>query len=246
MRFFYIKGFLSAILLSPGAAFGAHWSYEGAGAPEYWGNLNSEYKQCQTGKNQSPTDIHTTLKTHLQPLQVDYRNAPQSIINNGYTIQINYPKNTENKIIIDNETFYLQQFHFHTPGENTVDGKHYPLEMRLVHKNTDNEIAVVAVMFKKGPLNETIKRLWDIMPTRSDQSHKIDSSLDIGPLLPEDMRYYRFTGSLTTPPCSEGVRWLVLKQPVTFSEKQQKKFMEVMHHANNRPVQTLHGRVIVE
>lgn len=230
----------------PAAAFAAHWGYEGGESPEHWGEVDDAYKICQTGMNQSPVNIESTLSAHVTPLVTHYIDGPVKLLNNGHTIQAALKVGTEDSITLDNSVWTLQQFHFHAPSENTVHGKHYAMEMHLVHKNAEGELAVVAVMFDTGAANPEIDDLWKNMPTHSEQDTALNASLDINKLLPVDKTYWRFSGSLTTPPCSEGVTWLVLKHPLTLSVGQLKKFTRVMQHDNNRPIQRLHGRVVVE
>ncbi|MDU6926179.1 carbonic anhydrase [Franconibacter helveticus] len=242
----HIKSALLALSMLPAMAMASHWSYEGEGAPEHWGELDPQYSLCQKGMNQSPVDIDRTVKAQPNPLKTHYTDGPNAILNNGHTIQASVTGNTQDTLTVDGETFTLQQFHFHAPGENTLHGKHYAMEMHLVHKNAAGEIAVVAVMFETGQANGELEKLWQAMPAKAEVSQPLSNRVDINKLLPEDKTHYRFSGSLTTPPCSEGVTWLVLKQPLTLSQAQLDKFKSVMHHDNNRPVQSPHGRVIIE
>lgn len=221
----------------------AHWSYEGDGAPQNWSKLNPDFMLCEKGKNQSPVDIHGALKTHAQPLNISYKLAPDSIINNGHSIQVNVKEG--DVLTLDGEKFVLQQFHFHSPSENTLNGKSFPLEAHFVHMDADGEIAVVAVMFETGKSNPELEKIWQHIPAQTGQTAALTEKVDLNGLLPKDLTHYRFSGSLTTPPCTEGVRWLVLKQPMTVTVQQLNAFTSVMHHANNRPVQKLDGRVIV-
>lgn len=220
------------------------WSYEGEGAPEHWGNLSAEFSQCKTGANQSPINITAALKTHQEPLKFQFTDVALSEVNNGHTVQVN--DNGGDILTLDNDKFTLQQFHFHTPSENTIEGKSFPLEAHFVHKNAQGETAVVAVMFEKGATNPELQKLWQQMPAKAGQETNVAQKINLRGLFPADLGYYRFSGSLTTPPCTEGVRWLVLKQPMSVSEQQVKQFADVMHHPNNRPVQPTHGRVVVE
>ncbi|ALB53452.1 Carbonic anhydrase [Cronobacter universalis NCTC 9529] len=235
-----------ALSLFPALAMASHWSYEGEGAPEHWGSLDPDFSLCQKGMNQSPIDIDNTLKAHVVPLNTHYIDGPSLILNNGHTIQATMPPTTQDSVTIDGTVYALQQLHFHAPSENTLHGKHYDLEMHLVHKNAAGEIAVVAVMFKTGAANIELAKLWQAMPDHADASQPLKAAIDINRLLPKDKTYYRFSGSLTTPPCSEGVSWLVMKHPLTLSAEQLNQFKQVMHHDNNRPVQPLHGRIVVE
>lgn len=232
--------------LLPGFALASHWSYEGKESPEHWSEIDAKNQLCKDGKNQSPIDISTTLKAHINPLKTSYIDAPISLLNNGHTIQAGFAPDAKDSVTIDDVPFQLQQFHFHAPSENTLHGKHYAMEMHLVHQNAEGEIAVVAVMFEIGAENPELAKLWQSMPAKADESSPLPQKIDVNKLLPEDLSHYRFSGSLTTPPCTEGVRWLVMKHPITLSAQQLKQFTSVMHHANNRPVQPTHGRVIVE
>lgn len=240
------KAALLALSMMPVTVFASHWSYEGEGSPEHWGALNEEYKTCQNGMNQSPINIDTTFKTHLSPLDTHYIDGPITLINNGHTIQAGLKTTTSDTVTIDGTPFTLQQFHFHAPSENTVHGKHYAMEMHLVHKSAQGAVAVVAVMFDQGAENSELNKLWATMPEKADQTAKIVTQMDLNALLPADKTYWRFSGSLTTPPCSEGVTWIVLKHPLTLSSAQLAKFSHAMHHDNNRPIQPLNGRVVIE
>ncbi len=221
----------------------AHWSYEGDAAPQNWSKLNPDFMLCEKGKNQSPIDIHGALKTHSQPLNISYKLAPDSIINNGHSIQVNVKEG--DVLTLDGDKFVLQQFHFHAPSENTIDGKSFPLEAHFVHMDANGEIAVVAVMFETGKSNPELEKIWQHIPSQTGQTAALRENVDLSGLLPKNLTHYRFSGSLTTPPCTEGVRWLVVKQPMTVTVQQLNAFTSVMHHANNRPQQKLDGRVIV-
>lgn len=246
MKPFLSKAALLALSIMPFTAMASHWSYEGEGSPEHWSSLNEEYKTCQAGMNQSPINIETTLKAHISPLSIHYSDGPITLLNNGHTIQAGLKNTTADTVSIDGVPFTLQQFHFHTPSENTLHGKHYAMEMHLVHKDAKGAVAVVAVMFDKGAANAELEKLWATMPEKAEQDVKITAKMDLNALLPKDKTYWRFSGSLTTPPCSEGVTWLVLKHPLTLSTAQLEKFTHTMHHDNSRPTQPLNGRVVVE
>ncbi|ROP57987.1 carbonic anhydrase [Enterobacter sp. BIGb0383] len=248
MKISMYKAALLALGMSmlPAAALAAHWGYEGGESPEHWGDMDDAFKTCRAGMNQSPINIDVTFRAQVAPLVTHYTDGPITLLNNGHTIQAGMRPETQNSITLDNTTWTLQQFHFHAPSENTVHGKHYAMEMHLVHTNAEGEIAVVAVMFDKGPANPELDDLWQNMPAQAEQNAALKPDLDINKLLPTNKTYWRFSGSLTTPPCSEGVSWLVLKHPLTLSSAQLEKFTGTMHHDNNRPVQPLHGRVVVE
>ncbi|WP_416208312.1 carbonic anhydrase [Erwinia sp. HR93] len=238
---------LLTLALSPLGVSAAHWGYEGQEAPERWGDLDAAWQTCHQGRNQSPINITHTQPAHLRPLQARYSSGPDSLLNNGHTIQANFSENNnKNTLSLDGETFVLKQFHFHAPSENTIHGKHYPMEMHLVNQDADGEIAVVAVMFEVGNTNPELEKLWHVMPPEADKSSAIETTINLNALLPKQKTYWRFSGSLTTPPCTEGVRWMVLKHPLTLSRTQLELFTKTMRHANNRPVQKLHGRVVIE
>ena len=166
------------------------------------------------------------------------------MVNNGHTVQVGYAPGST--LQLDGTTFELKQFHFHAPSENLIEGKSYPLEGHLVHVSDKGEIAVVAVMFEAGKANPALAAAWSALPAKVGEIQALKTPLVAEQLLPENRDYYRFSGSLTTPPCSEGVRWLVMKQPVEVSQAQIDAFKAVMHHPNNRPVQPLNGRVVLQ
>jgi carbonic anhydrase len=166
------------------------------------------------------------------------------VINNGHTIQVTVDE--EDDFVLDREKFTLRQYHFHTPSENQINGHTFPLEAHFVHSKEDGDLAVVAVMFKVGKENPALPPLIDAMPKQENQQVTINRQVNLRDLFPEDLHYYRFSGSLTTPPCSEGIRWLVLKQPVSLSQAQLDAFKQALKTTNNRPLQHLNGRMIVE
>ncbi len=239
----------TALLLTASAAFagdhGTHWGYTGHEGPEHWGELSEEYRMCAQGMNQSPIDIVASVHGDLAPIDFGYTAAPTEILNNGHTVQVNVAKGST--ITLDGETYALLQFHFHTPSENHIAGKEFPLEAHFVHANAEGHLAVVGVMFEAGAENAELKKLWADMPMEADVHHTLHAdAADVLALLPEKREYYRFNGSLTTPPCTEGVKWMVLKQPLTISKAQVEKFMHAVHGPDNRPVQPLNARVVAD
>ncbi|MTD39620.1 carbonic anhydrase [Erwinia sp. CPCC 100877] len=239
---------LPALLLSLSACALAnttpHWSYEGKGGPENWGDLSDSFVTCKTGKFQSPVDIHNTIDAKLPPLHLDFHTVAETLVNNGHSIQITV--DDEDDFQLDNETFVLRQYHFHAPSENMIDGKRYPLEAHFVHTNDKGEIAVLAVMFTVGAENSALTPIIESIPKEKNRVVPVAKRFDMTPLFPADLHYYRFSGSLTTPPCTEGVRWLVLKDTVTLSREQLSAFQKALEHNNNRPVQPIDGRMIVK
>lgn len=221
-----------------------HWSYEGNAGPDHWAELSADFQTCHNGKFQSPIDIRHTIEGRLPPLKLEFHTAAENLVNNGHTLQVNV--DDEDDFMLDGETFRLKQYHFHTPSENQIDGHSYPLEAHFVHANADGEIAVIAVMFEVGKENTALNPIIAAMPKQLNQEVVVKQRMDLKPLFPEDRHYYRFSGSLTTPPCTEGLRWLVMKHPVTLSQSQLHDFQLALKNSNNRPLQPLHGRLIVE
>lgn len=223
-----------------------HWSYEGEYGPENWARVKPEFNVCAIGKRQSPVHIQesATLQGPAEPLQFDYRPSGGSVVNNGHTIQVDLePGNT---MTVRGSTFELLQFHFHHPSEERVNHRSFAMVAHLVHKNHEGQLAVVAVLIDPGAANGLIHKVWTHMPLDSGDRVRLPAGLiDLRELLPTDQRYYQFMGSLTTPPCTEGVLWNVLKTPVTVSREQLKLFSQIFPN-NARPVQALNGRVVRE
>ncbi len=235
----------TAILLNTPvlASGGHHWGYEGETGPTHWAKLTPEYSAC-AGKNQSPIDLTGFIEAELQPIDFNYKSGGHEILNNGHTVQINYKKGSS--ITIDNTTFNLLQFHFHAPSENMIKGISYPMEAHLVHADKDGNLAVVAVMIEEGASNPVLESAWKQLPAHAGDKTALSAEADVNKTLPENRDYYRFNGSLTTPPCSEGVRWFVMKNTVTASKAQIDAFKKVMHHPNNRPVQPVNARPVLQ
>ncbi len=226
-----------------GGGHGVHWGYEGHGGPAHWAELSKEYAVCGTGTRQSPIDIPRAIRAEIEPIQFDYKQAKLDILNNGHTIQVN--RGQGSSITVDGEKFELLQFHFHTPSENTVGGKHHDMEMHLVHKSAKGQLAVVGVFLKAGAENAVLAKAWQHMPAHAGDKKKVASvSLNPADLLPADRTFSRFNGSLTTPPCSEGVKWFVMQQPIDVSASQVKKFAKVVGE-NARPTQPLNDRFVL-
>lgn len=222
-----------------------HWGYTGHSGPAHWADLNSQFTACKSGTRQSPIDINRAqlLVAKLTDIRFDYRTISPEIVNNGHTIQINYVN--DSIMSVNNEQFGLAQFHFHTPSENTVDGKAYDMEMHLVHKNAKGELAVVGVFFKKGQHNAELEKIWANLPSDAGEKKTLaDTRLNAVDLLPKNRTYVHFNGSLTTPPCSEGVNWFVMNEPVEASVDQIARFSKLIGQ-NARPVQRLNNRFII-
>ncbi len=224
----------------------AHWAYEGENGPQSWAKLKGEFSLCGTGRRQSPINIEsgTTLHGPAEPIQFTYTPSSATVVNNGHTIQVDVQG--DNFITVRGSTYRLLQFHFHTPSEEQINARRFPMVAHLVHKNAEGQLAVVAVLLETGGGNMLIDKVWTYMPLDTgDRVRMPPGSLNLYELLPSDPRYYQFMGSLTTPPCSEGVLWMVLKQPATISQNQYRLFTQ-LYPNNARPVQALNGRPVRE
>ena len=220
-----------------------HWSYEGEGGPSNWGRLRGEFATCAAGKRQSPIDIRDPVRVDLEPIGFDYRESRFRIIDNGHTVQVNVGEG--NDIAIMGRVYHLMQFHFHRPSEERVNGKVYDMVIHLVHKDDDGHLAVVSVLLEKGSEHPLIQALWNNLPLEVDQELAPAVPIDIKRLLPESRSYSVYMGSLTTPPCTEGVLWIVLNQAVQVSPEQIAIFAR-LYRNNARPLQPANGRLIKE
>lgn len=227
------------------AAEKGHWSYEqGQTSPEHWGELDEKFTTCKTGKSQSPVNLTDMIEGQLPEIEFKYKAGGDLILNNGHTIQVNYKPGST--ITVSGHTFELKQFHFHAPSENTIIDHSYPMEMHFVHADKNGNLAVIAVMFEEGPKNIELEKAWSRMPEKADGRQSLFINVDANKLMPSSTDYYRYNGSLTTPPCTEGVWWLVMKNYITASKEQIEKFAHTLHHPNNRPVQPVNARMIVK
>ncbi|MCO7224218.1 carbonic anhydrase [Pleionea sp. CnH1-48] len=224
-------------------AHAEQWAYSGKSGPENWAQLSEKFTAC-SGQNQSPINLTGFIDANLSPLTLKYNQGGNSIKNNGHTLQVDYSPGSF--LTIDKVPYELKQFHFHAPSEHTLNGQSFPLEAHLVHADQAGHLTVVSVLFEQGQENSALEKLRGVLPAKAGSSHKLNTSFDVKSLLPQKAEYFRYNGSLTTPPCSEGVRWLVLKSPVTLSKPQQVAFEQALHHHNNRPLQSLNARVILQ
>lgn len=253
-----------ALSLALGAAAGAppdppkpehgapHWGYEGAEAPDSWGKLSPEFSACAAGRSQSPIDIGKTSSASLPELRAAFRPAELKIvhhehaedaINNGHTIQVNYRDG--DGLAVGDARFELIQYHFHAPSEHTIGGKHYPMEMHVVLQSAAGKLAVIGVLIEEGAHNAAFDPVWSNLPkAKGVERHLEHVKVTVEDLLPTTRTSYRYEGSLTTPPCSEGVKWFVMTTPVQLSADQIAAFTALVKD-NNRPVQPLNGRAVV-
>jgi len=222
-----------------------HWGYTADVGPSHWSELNKQYHMCSEGKSQSPINIIASSDIDLPTLALNYTTNSTSVIDNGHTVQVNIAGGST--FTIGTDTYELKQFHFHTPSENNINSKSFPLEAHFVHATADGKLAVVAVMFEEGEANPILSKIWGNFPLKTGKKTEFKlTANDVNALLPTDKDYYKFTGSLTTPPCSEQVKWHVIKKPQTISKAQVKQFFDIYGHTNNRPVQDTNKRVIEE
>lgn len=220
-----------------------HWGYDGSNGAQAWGDLEPGFAACKLGKFQSPIDIRDqeAKKAPLPPIRFGYAAAPAEVVNNGHTIQVNLPAG--GTVGLADGEYKLLQFHFHTPSEEKINGKPYPMVAHLVHQDATGKLAVVAVLMKEGKDNAALKPVFDKLPGKEGDKRALPSTLNLTGLLPAARAYYRFKGSLTTPPCSEDVSWQVLKQPVEISKAQLDAFRK-LYPMNARPTQPLNGRTV--
>ena len=256
---------LPAEWLHAGQSDGVRWGYEGSVGPLHWGNIRPEFALCEKGMAQSPIDLLRTYKLDLAKIEFSYKDSPFHVINNGQTLEeleplseqvaSRYPRHgqtvlhfdKDSTIVFDEDLYLLEQFHFHAPSEHTIDQKHYPMELHLVHHNERHEAAVVAVFMEEGKHNPFFEAFLEHAPKNvgefiEDREHLINPMN----LLPKNLTYYRYFGSYTTPPCYEGVIWAVLHDPIEVSAEQIQRFRALVGHDNARPTQPRHKRFVLE
>jgi carbonic anhydrase len=217
------------------------WGYEGAANPHVWGKIARNFASCEVGHDQSPIDINGAATG--QPVQIafNYQLSPLAVVNTGHSIQVNYAPGST--VEIDGEEYQLLQFHFHTPSEHKIAGKAAAMEAHFVHRNAVGKLAVVGVMMNEGIENPLISKVWDAILPSGKTNIVSNSKIDAMSLLPLDKSYYSYAGSLTTPPCSEGVNWTILTAPITVSTAQIRDFKK-LYPVNARPIQSTNTRKI--
>ena len=236
----------AAVAAAPAAHGSAvHWAYVGEGGPTHWGSLSPDYKVCDSGIEQSPIDVVNPLKMGLTDIIFKYAATPGKIINNGHTIQVNFAAGNGNTIVVDGVLHELLQFHFHAPSEHTIAGASFAMELHLVHKNAGGGLAVVGVLLQPGAASAGLAPVLTSVPTDVDVAHDLPAPVDLMQLLPADRRAYRYPGSLTTPPCSEGVRWILLTTPMDLDTAQIAAYTAV-YTGTNRPPQPRGVRFLVQ
>src|SRR5215469_5449310 len=220
-----------------------HWSYSGATGPEHWASEDPSFATCGSGKHQSPIDIETAVAEPLPAIEFAYQPFPLKVTDTGHSFQVNVPAGSGG-ITVGGEHYELVQFHFHRPSEEEIHGHHQAMVAHLVHKNAKGELAVVAVLIHQGETNAFLKPVFDHFPGKGTPEASVaGATLSLGEFLPQQHGYYTFDGSLTTPPCTEHVRWFVLKSPVEASAAQVQQFAARYPH-DARPVQPLNDRTV--
>lgn len=233
----------AAIAVANAPKRGTVWSYEGELGPANWSKINDGWAKCGTGNRQSPIDLRDGIKVNLEQISFDYRPTSFSEVNNGHTISVTVGGG--NFITVGNSTYELQEFHFHRPSEEKINGKGTEMVIHMVHRSVEGKIAIVAVLLERGQPHSLVQTIWDNLPLEKNEVVSPSIVLDPMDALPEKREYFTYMGSLTEPPCTEGVLWLVFKQPRQASPAQMALFSR-LYPLNARPVQPTAGRMIKE
>lgn len=235
---------LATAALGVHAQTAPHWDYKSPhGGPVHWAELDPKFETCGKGGNQSPIDIRNAMKADLPALNVSYGEAEPTFFNNGHTIQVNLPPGQ--KLTVGDTQYELLQFHFHTPSEEAINGKRTAMVAHFVHRTAEGQLGVIAVLIQPGKTNPAFAPVFEHLPREGEKITVDGLKLNLQAMLPAEKGYYSFAGSLTTPPCSEGVSWMVLKNPIQLGPEQIKAFRSA-YSANARPLQASNGRVIKE
>lgn len=225
------------------AAHLPHWTYEGDEGPSHWGDLDTAYAVCGTGREQSPIDIVNRSERDLANIAFHYQPSAVNILNNGHTVQVNYDAGSY--IELDGVRYDVAQFHYHAPSEHTVNGESFPAEIHIVHINADGNLAVVGILLREGATNSAFAPFIDNLPASESEVKSAGVTINAAELIPAVQTTYRYDGSLTTPPCTEGVKWLLMTTPVELSVEQLTT-LAGLFEKNNRPVQPLGERTPIE
>lgn len=237
--------FVTLVLSACGAHVSSpHWSYEGEEGPAHWGELDPSYAICGTGNSQSPVDVANPSEQDLTNISFHYQPSEVNILNNGHTVQVNYDAGSY--IELDNARYDVRQFHYHAPSEHTMDGESFPAELHIVHQSVEGNLAVVGILLKQGAENAAYQPFIDHLPAEETEVKDAGVTINIMGLLPAVQTTARYTGSLTTPPCTENVNWFLMTNPVELSAEQLGALASLFEHGNNRPVQPINDRVLVE
>lgn len=224
------------------------WSYQGDDGPDHWGTIDSSFSDCANGTEQSPIDIelaNVQLDKSVADINIDYHPTSFTLMNNGHTIQANDASGS-NTITVNDEEYSLMQMHFHKPSEHQLDGKPFEMEGHLVHQNEEGKLAVLGFLIQAGKENQVFAEMWSKLPQeKTEEDVPLDKSVDLENLFPEERTFLHYSGSLTTPPCSEGVKWILLDQPIEMSKEQIDAFGAIYPH-NSRPIQPIDERNVSE
>ena len=222
----------------------AHWAYEGEAGPEGWGELSADFKVCSLGLEQTPIDLKTAIRAETGLVEPSFQPMPLTILNNGHTIQINCSPGSHS--MVAEKRFDLVQFHFHHPSEHLLSGRAFEMELHFVHKSAEGRLAVLGVFIRAGGESAALAPIWAAMPKQAGDPLTVEATtIDPAGLLPASREHFRYKGSLTTPPCSEGVLWTVFKNPIEASPEQIRQFAELFP-VNARPVKPLNSRFLLE
>ncbi|MEK6801464.1 MAG: carbonic anhydrase family protein [Nitrospirota bacterium] len=233
----------SAFVWSAEETASSHWPYEGREGIEHWGMLSPAYMACEAGSHQSPINIVAPRHAQTQERLIFHSQAASvRALDNGHTIQVNVPPG--NELHVNGRTYRLGQFHFHEPSEHHVDGRTYPMEIHLVHQDRKGHVVVIAVLVEAGLPNQSLAELWTMLPMKVGELGS-EHSFNPQDLMPASTHHFSYHGSLTTPPCTEGVQWIVLRDPIAMFAHQIAQFVSLIGH-NARSIQPLHGRQIHE
>ncbi|MGH8270917.1 MAG: carbonic anhydrase [Gammaproteobacteria bacterium] len=223
-----------------------NWSYSGNTGAQHWGDLAPEFAACKLGCKQSPVNIVRARTANLDALEFDLHSSPLHLVNNGHSIQANYAPGSF--LAVGAEKYQLLQFHFHQPSEHKINGEAFPLEAHAVFESVEKQLVVVAILFEESPsapLDTPLQTLWQYLPERSGEKYSPPGiTINLADLLPKKLGYYRYEGSLTTPPCTEGVRWFLLRERLPITPEQIARFAALYPH-NARPLQALNDREIL-
>lgn len=220
------------------------WAYQGKEGSANWGKLSPDYAACEAGRNQSPINVEQTIHAALKELKVLQKFPAKEMLNQDHTLAVRFKDG--NMMVLDGAPFQMKQLQFRAPSEHTIKGKSYPLEAQFMHANSKSEQSMIAVLFEEGEANAALQHLLKQLPKEAGKLVPLKSRVLPSELMPQKRTYYRFSGSLTMPPCTEGVRWVLMKAPMTASKEQIEAFKQVLQGPNNRPVQPLNGRVVLE
>jgi carbonic anhydrase len=237
------KAAAAAAILAAAPKHGTVWSYEGELGPANWSKINTDWAKCSVGNRQSPIDIRDGIKVNLEQISFDYHPSSFSEINNGHTVDVTV--GSGNFITVGNETYELQGFHFHRPSEEKINGKGTEMVIHLVHRSAEGKIAIIAVLLERGEPHPLMQTVWDNLPLEKNQAVAPSIVIDPSEALPARREYLTYMGSLSEPPCTEGVLWMVFKQPRQASPAQMALFSR-LYPLNARPVQSSGGRMVKE